>query len=66
VQHPMYIRLASEEVAALAKLADVERRSHRDQAALLIIEGLRERGLLAPSEAAPVVSVAPAPGPRDA
>jgi hypothetical protein len=44
----IYIRLLPCEVAALVRLAQVERRHPRDQGALLIVDGLRERGALPP------------------
>jgi hypothetical protein len=44
--HAMYIRLTAEEAEALHRLALAERRSMRDQAALVLAEALRLRGLL--------------------
>jgi hypothetical protein len=41
------IQLDQNEAAALAALAEVERRDVRQQAEVLIIEGLRRRGLVA-------------------
>jgi hypothetical protein len=42
------VTLQQEEVAALGMLAEQERRDPRDQAAVLIRQGLEQRGLLRP------------------
>jgi hypothetical protein len=46
---PLYVRLAPEERDLLNELALRERRDPRDQAAMLIAEGLAARGLLKPA-----------------
>lgn len=49
----MVIQLEKEENIALWELAKHEKRSMRDQAALLIRQGLERRGLLSSLESAP-------------
>ena len=44
--HAMYVRLTAEEADALRRLAQRERRTMRDQAALVLAQELRRRGLL--------------------
>ncbi len=45
--HALYLRLTGAEVDALHRLAGGERRTMRDQAALMLADALRARGLLA-------------------
>lgn len=44
--HAMFVRLTAEEAEALHRLAERERRTMRDQAALVLAQELRRRGLL--------------------
>ena len=44
--HAMYVRLTADEAEALHQLAEAERRTMRDQAALVLSAELRRRGLL--------------------
>lgn len=44
--HAMYLRLTEDEADALHRLAERERRTMRDQAALVLAQELRRRGLL--------------------
>jgi hypothetical protein len=44
----IFIRISDEEVKALTQLASVERRSTRDQAALIIRRELERMGLITP------------------
>jgi hypothetical protein len=44
--HALFLPLRPAEAAALRRLAESERRRDRDQAALLLAEALRARGLL--------------------
>src|SRR5438094_765331 len=61
MSHAMYVRLTTAEAEALHRLAVTERRTMRDQAALVLAEGLRQCGLLNESGQA----VVRYPGPSD-
>ncbi len=45
----IYVRLTKAETETLRQLSERERRKPADQAAYLVVEGLKRRGLLAPA-----------------